>query len=65
MCKCHNTTFCPDEIFIGYEDDVPVYVKRDSKLGRQAIKMQAKRERERQDAVLAEADAIRAQRTAT
>ena len=61
-CKCHRVTFCPDEICIGYEDDVPVYVRRDSKLGRQAIKFQAKKEREREDKVLAEAKAIRARR---
>jgi hypothetical protein len=32
-CDCHGTTFCPDEICIGYEDDVPVYVRRDSPEG--------------------------------
>lgn len=27
-CKCHGMTFCPDLKFVGYEDDVPVFVRR-------------------------------------
>jgi hypothetical protein len=33
VCKCHGKTFCPDEICIGYEDDVPIYVRKDSPEG--------------------------------
>ena len=33
MCACHGTTICPDEIFLGYENDVPIYVRRDSQEG--------------------------------
>lgn len=33
-CKCHGQTFCPDLICIGYDDDVPVFVRRDSPEGR-------------------------------
>lgn len=36
-CKCHGATFCPDEICIGYEDDQPIYVRRDSEEGRAAV----------------------------
>lgn len=36
-CKCHGATFCPDLICIGYEDDVPVYVRRDSADGVAAL----------------------------
>lgn len=28
-CNCHGATFCPDLICVGYEDDVPIYVRRD------------------------------------
>lgn len=31
-CKCHGETFCPDEVCIGYENDVPIYVRRDAVL---------------------------------
>lgn len=41
-CKCHNATFCPDEICIGFEDDLPIYVRRDSIQGRRAIAIEAK-----------------------
>jgi hypothetical protein len=29
-CKCHGMTFCPDLVCVGYEDDVPVYVRKNS-----------------------------------
>lgn len=29
-CRCHGETFCPDLICVGLDDDVPVYVRRDS-----------------------------------
>lgn len=35
-CRCHGQTFCPDLVCIGYEDDVPMYVRKDSELGRRA-----------------------------
>lgn len=37
-CKCHGETFCPDLVCIGYDDDVPVFVRRDSDEGRAAEK---------------------------
>lgn len=37
MCDCHGTTFCPDEICIGYENDVPIYVRRDGPEVRRAV----------------------------
>lgn len=39
-CRCHGATFCPDLICIGYEDDVPVYVRRDSPAGKIALASQ-------------------------
>jgi hypothetical protein len=36
-CRCHGATFCPDLICVGYEDDVPVFVRRDSPTGQLAI----------------------------
>jgi hypothetical protein len=36
-CKCHGETFCPDEIFIGMEDDQPIFAKRDSVEGMSAL----------------------------
>jgi Rieske Fe-S protein len=35
-CKCHGMTFCPDKVCVGYENDVPVYVDRNSPEGRKA-----------------------------
>ncbi len=29
-CKCHGQTFCPDLVCVGYEDDVPVFERRQS-----------------------------------
>ncbi len=37
-CKCHGMTFCPDLVCIGLEDDVPVFVRRDSEEARAALK---------------------------
>jgi len=42
MCKCHNQTFCPDEICIGYEDDVPIFVRRDSTEGLLAVAVETR-----------------------
>jgi hypothetical protein len=28
-CTCHNMTFCPDLKFSHYEDDQPVFVRKD------------------------------------
>lgn len=28
-CKCHGDTFCPDLMFVGFENDVPIYVRAD------------------------------------
>lgn len=28
-CKCHGKTFCPDLVFVGYENDVPVFARKD------------------------------------
>lgn len=36
-CRCHGATFCPDLICIGMEDDVPVFVRRDSAAGALAV----------------------------
>jgi hypothetical protein len=36
-CSCHGATFCPDLIWVGYEDDVPVFVRRDSEEGKAAV----------------------------
>lgn len=46
-CKCHGETFCPDLICVGYDDDVPVYVRRDSQEGKQAIALRAAKQDER------------------
>lgn len=27
-CKCHGETFCPDLVFTGYCDDVPMFERR-------------------------------------
>ena len=53
MCKCHDATFCPDEICIGYEDDVPVFVRRDSDEGRAAAAYQAEQLERRERSELA------------
>ena len=29
-CLCHGATFCPDLECIGYEDDVPIFVRKES-----------------------------------
>lgn len=37
-CKCHpNQTFCPDLVCVDMEDDVPIFARRDSPEGREAI----------------------------
>jgi hypothetical protein len=36
-CSCHGETFCPDLIGVGYEDDIPIFVRRDSPEGRAAV----------------------------
>lgn len=36
-CQCHGETFCPDLICIDMEDDVPVFVRRDSEEGIAAL----------------------------
>lgn len=37
-CKCHpNSTFCPDLVCIDFEDDVPVFVHRNSAEGKEAV----------------------------
>jgi hypothetical protein len=36
-CQCHNTTFCPDLICVGSDDDVPIFARRDSPEGLAAI----------------------------
>ena len=36
-CKCHGMTFCPNEVCIGYENDVPIYVRKDSPEARAAL----------------------------
>lgn len=28
-CKCHGMTFCPDLKFVGYDEDVPVFERKD------------------------------------
>jgi hypothetical protein len=50
-CKCHGTTFCPDLICIGMDDDVPVFVRRDSEEGRAAVAYQAERKEREQTEV--------------
>jgi hypothetical protein len=37
-CKCHGETFCPDLVCIDLEDDVPVFVRKDSFEGKRARK---------------------------
>lgn len=32
-CKCHGELFCPDLICIDMEDDVPIFVRKDSPQG--------------------------------
>lgn len=27
-CKCHDETFCPDEICVGFENDVPIFERK-------------------------------------
>lgn len=44
-CKCHGETFCPDLICIGYEDDVPIFVRRDSPEGRRQELLDARSQR--------------------
>lgn len=63
-CKCRGETFCPDEICIGYVADVPVYVKRDSPEGQQAMAERAAKRKKDEDVLLAHADRIRAERAA-
>ena len=63
-CKCHGETFCPDEICVGYEDDVPVYVKKNSSEGRAALAALLDKEKSDEDTILAHADRIRAVRAA-
>jgi len=29
-CKCHGMTFCPDLVFVGYDDDQPVFKRKDN-----------------------------------
>lgn len=41
-CRCHGETFCPDLICIGMEDDVPVFVRRDSAEGMAAAAREKK-----------------------
>lgn len=36
-CRCHGATFCPDLICIGYDEDVPIYVRRDGPDGKVAL----------------------------
>ena len=36
-CKCHGETFCPDFVCIGFDDDVPVYVNRNTPEGKEAV----------------------------
>lgn len=48
-CRCHGATFCPDLICIGYEDDVPVYVRRDSADGRMASEREAAEQHDRSE----------------
>lgn len=37
-CKCHGETFCPDLLFVGYFDDVPQFVHKDSLEGKELEK---------------------------
>lgn len=60
-CKCHDKTFCPDEICIGYDDDdVPIYVRRDSDEGIKQALFSARKDGELDELIhdlLNEADA--------
>jgi hypothetical protein len=42
-CECHGATFCPDLICIGYDSDVPIYVRKDSPGGQAQLAWEAKR----------------------
>lgn len=38
MCKCHpDETFCPDMVCVDFDDDAPVFARRDSPEGQAAI----------------------------
>ncbi len=41
-CKCHGRTFCPDLVFVGYEDDQPVFAQRDSAEARESVRIRAR-----------------------
>lgn len=36
-CKCHGKTFCPDLVCIELENDVPIFVRRDSEEAHAAL----------------------------
>jgi hypothetical protein len=45
-CVCHDMTFCPDLVCIGYEDDVPIYVPRTRENNAIALKRERARDLE-------------------
>ena len=48
MCKCHpDKTFCPDMICVGFEDDIPIFERRDSPEGIAAAALRERAEEKR------------------